>query len=53
MAGEEINSWIASSLAIGVVLENHGVILEDACWLQLINDVQHKPGRTRCHDERC
>ena len=30
MAGEEVNSWVdASSLVMGVVLENHGATLED------------------------
>ena len=42
LAREEINLWVdASSLAIDVVLENCGAILEDACWLRSINDVQH------------
>ena len=42
VTGEEINSWVdASSLVMGVVLENHGAIVEDACWLRPINDAQH------------
>ena len=30
-----------SSLAPGMVLERHGDILEDACWLRSTNDTQH------------
>ena len=35
VAGEDVNSWV-SSLTIGVVLENHAVMLED-CMLALTN----------------
>ena len=39
---EELNMWVdASLLATGVVLERHGDILEDACWLRLTNNTQH------------
>ena len=42
IAGEEINSWVdRSSLAMGLMLENPGAILEDACMLRPINDAQH------------
>ena len=35
VSGEELNAWVdAYSLATGVVLERHGDILEDACWLR-------------------
>ena len=38
VAGEEANLWVdASSLAMGIVLENCGATLEDVCWLQPIN----------------
>ena len=40
--GWELNVWIdASSLAIGVALEKHETVLEDACWLRPENDAQH------------
>ena len=39
---EERNVWVnASSLALGVLLEKDGVMLEDACWLQPTNDDWH------------
>ena len=39
---EELNAWINASLsATGVVLERHGDILEDACWLLPTKDAQH------------
>ena len=42
VSGEELNTWVdASLLATGVVLERHGDILEDACWLCLTNNAQH------------
>ncbi|XP_065654459.1 uncharacterized protein LOC136081104 [Hydra vulgaris] len=31
----------ASSMAIGVAIEYHGVIIKDAAWLRSINDVMH------------
>ena len=32
--GRELNVWVdARSLAIGVALEGHETVLEDACWL--------------------
>ena len=32
--GQELNVWVnASSLTIGVALERHKTVLEDACWL--------------------
>ena len=38
VCGEELNVWVeASLLANDVVLERHGDILEDACWLRLLN----------------
>lgn len=40
--GWEINVWVdVSSLAIGVALERHRTVLEDACWLQPENNAQH------------
>ena len=40
--GRELNIWVnASSLAIGVALERHETVLEDACWLRPENDAQH------------
>ena len=34
--------WVdTSSLAIGVVLERHETVLEDACWQRPENDTQH------------
>lgn len=40
--GEKVSAWVdASSLAMGIVLERHGAILEDACWLRPINDYQY------------
>ena len=42
VSGEELNMWDgASSLVTGVMLERHGDILEDACWLHPTNNVQH------------
>lgn len=39
---EEVNTWVgARSLAMGVVLERHGAILEDAFWLHPTSDAQH------------
>ena len=33
--GQELNKWIdTSSLAIGVALERHEIVLEEGCWLQ-------------------
>ena len=38
----ELNVWVDdSSLAIGVALERHETVLEDACWLRPENDAQH------------
>ena len=40
--GRELNVWVdASSLAIGVALERHETVLEDACWLWPENVAQH------------
>ena len=40
--GREIDVWVdASSLAIGVLLEQDGAALEDACWMRPVDDVQH------------
>ena len=40
--GRELNVWIdARSLAIGVALERHETVLEEACWLQPENDAKH------------
>ena len=40
--GRELNVWVdASSLAIGVALERHEILLEDACRLRPENDAQH------------
>ena len=40
--GQELNVSVdASSLAIGVALERHEAVLEDACWLRPENDAQH------------
>ena len=40
--GWELNVWVdASSLAIGVALERHETVFEDACWLRPENDAQH------------
>ena len=40
--GLELNVWVdASSLAIGVALERHDTVLEDACWLRPENNAQH------------
>ena len=40
--GRELNVWVdASSFAIGVALERHKTVLEDACWLRPENDAQH------------
>ena len=37
--GQELNMWVnASSLVIGVVLERHETVLEEACWLRPEND---------------
>ena len=42
MDSQELNVWVyASSLAIGVALERHETVLEDACWLQPENNTQH------------
>ena len=42
VAEGKINSWVdASFLAMGVVLENRGTILEDEFWFRSINDAQH------------
>ncbi len=42
VSGEKLTTWVdASSLAIGLVLEKHGDILEDAYWLHPTNDAQH------------
>ena len=42
VAEKEINLWVdASSLAMGMILENYGIYQEDAYWLQPINDAQH------------
>ena len=42
MQGDELNVWVdASSLAIGVLLEKNGAAIEDACWLQPMNDAAH------------
>lgn len=47
---EEVNTWVgARSLAMGVVLERHGAILEDAFWLHPTSDAQHITDRTRHH----
>ena len=40
--GQELNVWVdASSLAIGLALERHEAVLEDAYWLHPENDNQH------------
>ena len=40
--GQELIVWVdASSLVIGVALERHEPVLEDACWLCPENDAQH------------
>ena len=40
--GKEMNVWVdASSLAIGVLLEKNGVVIEDEGWLWLMNDAEH------------
>ena len=40
--GQEPNVWVdASSLVIGVALERHEAVLEDAYWLHPENDTQH------------
>ena len=40
--GKEMNVWVdASSLTIGVLLEKNRAVIEDACWLQLMNDAVH------------
>ena len=40
--GNELTIWVdASSLAMGVTLDDKGSIIEDACWLQPENDMQH------------
>ena len=37
-----MNVWVdASSLALGVLLENDVAVLEDACWLWPANDAWH------------
>ena len=42
MQGKEINIRVnASSLAIGILLENNGVVIEDACWLWSMNNATH------------
>ena len=42
VSGEDLNALVdASSLATGVVLEKHGDILEDACWLHRTKNAQH------------
>ena len=42
MQGKEMNVWVdASSLAIGVLLEKNGAVIEDACWLRPMNDTMH------------
>ena len=34
--------WVdASSLAMGMVLESNGAVLEDVCWLHQTGNVQH------------
>ena len=39
---DEMNAWVnASSLALGVLLQREGDMLEDACWLQPENDAWH------------
>ena len=40
--GNKITVWVdASSLAMGVALEDNGSIIEDTCWLRPENDMQH------------
>lgn len=40
--GEEVDIWVdASSLATGVLLESHGTMIEDACWMQPASDTRH------------
>ena len=40
--GRELNAWVDdSSLAIGVALERHETMLEDACWLRPENDTKY------------
>ena len=42
VSGEELNAWVdASSLATSAVLEKHGDILEDVCWICPTNNGQH------------
>ena len=42
LQGKEMNVWVdACSLAIGVSLEKNGALIEDACWLQPMNDATH------------
>ena len=40
--GRELNVWVdASTLTIGVALERHETVLQDACWVRNENDTQH------------
>ena len=40
--GKVMNVWVdASSLAIRVLLEKNGAVIEDACWVQPMNDAVH------------
>ena len=42
VSGEEFTARVdASSLATGMVLERHGDVLKEACWLRPTNDAQH------------
>lgn len=39
--GSKINVWVDASFVVkGVVLENNGTMLEDACWPWPTNDAQ-------------
>ena len=40
--GKAMNVWVdASSLAIGILLEKNGAVIEDTCWLRPMNDAAH------------
>ena len=45
--GQELNVWVnASFLAIGVALERHEAVLEDACWLRPAINISTLPSWT-------
>ena len=42
MQGKEMNVRVdASFLAIGVLLEKNGAVMDDTCWLQPMNDAAY------------